>query len=252
MEYHELVSRGRVPLSYAVHLSGYNGEIDTATVPEDVWTGGGLYPFQAAAVSLEVLSSSASDTSAGTGARTVRLTGLNASWVLQTVDVTLNGVSVVSVPTLTWLRLNSAVVLTTGSGGTNAGIITVRIASAGATQGLIQVGDGQTSRCIYTVPAGYTALLYDLTVSMRRSDTGRTSEFELLSRDGAAASAPWLSRLILPVSNNASSTVVWQPTVPLAFTEKTDIRLVVTYVSTNDTIVSGAMLFSLIANSRTL
>jgi len=72
-----------------------------------------------------VLSSSVLDTSAGTGARTINVMGLDANYVLQSEIVTLNGVTPVNTVN-TFIRVHSASIQTAGSGGVNAGTITVR------------------------------------------------------------------------------------------------------------------------------
>lgn len=137
---------------------GYNPDVDTGA-DEDVWSGGGAYAFYpAAAVSIEVLSSDVNDASAGTGARTVEITGLDAEGLIQTKTAVLNGTSVVAV-TGTWLRVYDAKVLTVGSGGANAGNITVRQASAGATGCYIIIGENQSAQAIYTVPRNYIGML---------------------------------------------------------------------------------------------
>ena len=59
---------GAVPGYTRVALLGHNPDIPAATA-EDVWEGGGNYPLLAAASQLEVVSTSASDATAGTGAR---------------------------------------------------------------------------------------------------------------------------------------------------------------------------------------
>src|SRR3972149_2497177 len=93
------VAFGAVPGHTRVSALGSNPDVDTGTLPEDVWDGGGLYPFMTAATFLEVLSSSVNDSAAGTGARTITLFGLNASYVPVNQVITLNGVTPVAIPT---------------------------------------------------------------------------------------------------------------------------------------------------------
>jgi hypothetical protein len=137
---------------------GYNPSVTTSGT-SDIWSGTGLYPFQTSAQSLEILSSSANDTAAGTGARTVTMTLLDANYNQVTQTVTLNGTSVVAIPGGPYLRVNSLQVATAGSGYTNAGTITLRVASAGATQGVILIGTSIAQSSVYTVPTGYTLFI---------------------------------------------------------------------------------------------
>lgn len=55
-----------------VHKFGRNSDIDTASDPEDVWEGGGLYTGQPVQASdaIEVVSNDANDSALGTGCRT--------------------------------------------------------------------------------------------------------------------------------------------------------------------------------------
>ena len=72
---------------------GRNNDIDTSTVPEEIWNGGGLRYYPSTAAALNVVSTNANDTAAGTGARTVRVTGLDANWNEISEIVTLNGLT---------------------------------------------------------------------------------------------------------------------------------------------------------------
>jgi len=68
-------------------------DIDAGGANEDIWDGEGAYGgFLAAATAMTVSSSSAADVlTTGTGAWTVRVFGLNASFVEVVQDVSLNG-----------------------------------------------------------------------------------------------------------------------------------------------------------------
>ncbi len=105
-------------------LDFYNADI--ATSYEPIWDQGGAYTFPAAAgVQLSVASSSTADTSAGTGARTVRVKGLLSTGAAFSEDVTMNGQTEVALSNSSVMAVNSIEVLTVGSGGQNAGDIYV-------------------------------------------------------------------------------------------------------------------------------
>ena len=72
------VKRGQVGWHYAIFKFGFNPDVDDSL--ETVWAEGGLYGYIETATVLKVSSSSANDTSAGTGARTVTLSGLDADY----------------------------------------------------------------------------------------------------------------------------------------------------------------------------
>lgn len=134
---------------------GNNPDIDTGTIPEDIWTGGGAYPWMTAATALEIVSSSANDAAAGTGARTVLINGLDANYVAVAQVITLDGITPVAIPT-NLFRINSALIMSAGTGKVNAGDITIRDAGAGTTRAILPLGYGITRQSIYTVPAGST------------------------------------------------------------------------------------------------
>lgn len=134
---------------------GNNPNVGTGTVPQDVWSGGGLYPWMTGSTALEIVSSSAADAAAGTGARTVLVNGLDADYEPVAQTVTLNGTTAAPLATNVF-RINSAVIMTSGSGQVNAGTLTIRDAGGGTTRAIIPLGYGITKQAQYTVRAGHT------------------------------------------------------------------------------------------------
>ena len=118
---------------------GRNPDIDIATVPEVLWGKGGLNIWPAAAAATEAVSSAAADAAAGTGARTVKVTGLDANWAVITETVILNGVTPVPM-TNQFLRVQFMEVLTVGSGGVNAGNVQIRPVGSTDAQGRMELG----------------------------------------------------------------------------------------------------------------
>lgn len=151
-------STGRLPGCSVRALLGYQDSV-SITTPKTVWDYDGLEPRLTSPVAIEVLSSSTSDTSAGTGARTINLTLVDGNYVESTVSVIMDGTSVVSVPG-TWLHVNGAVVSSAGTGTVNAGNISIRVASGGAMMGYIKTGIGQDRKASILVPAGKTFLVH--------------------------------------------------------------------------------------------
>lgn len=137
------------------------GHTPTPTANSDVWEGAGLYPFQTSATVLEILSASANDAAAGTGARTFTLTGLDANFNAISETLTLNGTTPVQTM-LSYIRVNGLAIASAGSGNTNAGDVTLRVTGAGATQAIVRAGYGFSKSAIYTVPTGFTLLINDL------------------------------------------------------------------------------------------
>lgn len=140
-------------------------------------TGTGLYQTPTTAQSLEIVSSSANDTSAGSGARTVYVQGLDANFALQSVTATMNGTTPVALSG-TWFRVFRIYVVTSGTYGSvsassHAGTITVRNSGAGVSWGQLALDNsfaiGQSMIGAYTVPSGYTAYVYPYYMSVESS-----------------------------------------------------------------------------------
>jgi hypothetical protein len=137
---------------------GRTPDIDAADANEEIWDATGAYTgFLAAATAMTISSSSAADTAAGTGARTVTVIGLDTNWRQISQTVTLNGQTGVAIPT-SLIRVFRAYVLTAGTGEVNAGDIW--IGSGTITTGVpankyagILTGLGQTLMAVYSVPA---------------------------------------------------------------------------------------------------
>ena len=210
---------------------GYNADVDAAAV-ETIWGAGGIYTFPTAAAVVSVSSTSALDTAAGTGARNLTIEGLNASYAEITETVSLAGV----VPVLTaasFLRVNRAYVATAGSDGSNAGIITATISAA--TQFTIPVGDNRSMFIFFTVPAGKTAYLTELTIG---AINGAASALRgmLYIREGSTG-------LLTLRDNYACHSQGGQITVeyeaPLLIPERSDIRVDASVDANNTQVTAG-------------
>lgn len=160
---------------YSTYKFGYNSAISTAY--EDVWSPGGTLSLLSAADTMNVSSASADDKgtpTAGTGARTIRLVGVDGSYNVITEDVTLNGQTAVAT-TSSFLRVYRAYVLTAGTGGVNAGAITIEDDGGSTTQCSIPAGYGQSEMAIYTIRAGYYGVITDFSFSSNVKGTDTLS-----------------------------------------------------------------------------
>jgi hypothetical protein len=222
---------------------GNNPDVDSGTVPEDIWTGGGLYPFLTAATSLELVSSSASDAAAGVGARTILVSGLDADYVEQSDTVTLNGITAVALPRQ-YFRINQIMVASAGTSETNVGTITLRNASAGATRGLIPASGGISRQAVYTVPAGHTLSIHSIFASLNR--TNAIAKDIVIGFSFRSSTGVRRLTLEFTVSNNTPYRHDGLPGIVM--TEKTDFSLRTTYTGSNDVDVTGAFLGALFKN----
>ena len=238
---------GRVDGYSSERKFGRNVNIGTATTPEDVWNGGGVYtgfPTTGAAETVEVFSASGNDTSAGTGARTVQLFGLDADYNEQTETITMNGTTPVT-SSLTYWRLARARVLTVGSGQTNAGEITIRHTTTTANVfAVMPAAKGQTAILAFTVPAGKKALFSQIQMVVEGgSNSGAEMSFEFKIRDNSSAG---VVRTLLYGFASRGAPFVEQSAFTDPIGEKVDVWVTVTDVSSNGTIVSGDLQYMLV------
>ena len=85
-----------VLLGQSLLLTGFNDDVDTASVPEDIWPQGGQIVFPSVAAVVDIVSDSALDTAAGTGARSVLVSGVDNNLNIISETVILNGVVAVA------------------------------------------------------------------------------------------------------------------------------------------------------------
>jgi hypothetical protein len=109
-----------------------------------------------------IASASANDTAAGTGARTVKITYYKNTGGTVTgpfyETLTLNGTTGVNTAASDIYYIEDMTVLTVGSGGTNAGIITLytQINKGGTAIGTVAASTGHTEWAHHYVPSGKT------------------------------------------------------------------------------------------------
>jgi hypothetical protein len=179
------VSRGQIQGHTAFCQFGINTAVGTSN--ETVWIGSNTYTFPSSASVLKISSSSADDASpSGTGARTVQIQGLNASYEPVVETVTLNGQTEVNT-TNSYLRVNKMIVLTAGTGGTSVGNIYAGTGTVTAGVPAVVVNQtgilaNETESGFYTVPAGYTAFINMWTMSSGNTTADEWTRFTLRIR----------------------------------------------------------------------
>lgn len=112
-------------------------------------------------IQMEVVSSSASDTSDGDGARTVGIHYLDSDGVEQEEDITLNGVTPVNtvatdINHVQWMHVKAR-----GGGATETAIgnISLRSTDGATTYEYIAAGGNQSLSCRYVIPANKTGYI---------------------------------------------------------------------------------------------
>lgn len=183
--FEELALKGSAELApddLLVHKQIGHNPLLAADTAEDVWAQGGARSIFSAAETFNIVSGDAADTAAGTGARMVKIVGLNGSHALQTETVTLNGTTDVETAN-SYLHIHKMEVILSGSGQTNAGAITATGTTSSNVMSSITAGEGRAHQTHFMVPAGYTCFITDVLYStFRASGTGRKeAEFSLYS-----------------------------------------------------------------------
>jgi hypothetical protein len=221
------VAAGRVPGFSAIHKFGRNPDIDTVSGFSDLWNDflsvGHYTGFDATVAEIvEVFSSSAADTLAGTGARTVQLIGQGAGNVEQTEIINLNGTTPVNT-NLSYLRLDRAIVLTGGSGGENVGTISGRQSVTTANAFFhIPIGANRTTICCLTIPANKVGYVRSAFATLAKKGNAGVEPRALVRFPGGVFQVvEWLA-----ISGSGSSYIDRQFNIPLIpVPAGTDIKL---------------------------
>jgi hypothetical protein len=213
------VSRGQIQAHSVVTVAGYNSDVDQSW---EMITPVGNLSYPAAALQMTVSSADSDDTSAGTGARTVLIIGLDANYAVISETVTMNGQTAVTT-TNSFLRINSMLVTTAGSSLANEGIIyigtgTVTSGVPATIYNVIASGFNNATSSQYTVPAGYTGYLAVARIGLAQ-DAGTTlitARTRFVGTNGIPLTGPVI------VTNNGISTIDFP--YPIAIAEKTRIQ----------------------------
>lgn len=165
------VSRGLVPGHKRVFKFGYNGLIQN--VEETIWDVGGIYAYPSSAVTMTATSASGATDS---GVK-VTIQGLDTNYDELSEEVTLNA-SGTATTTGSFLRVYRAFV---SSGTASAGDIT--ITNSSTTYAFIDSNDQQTLMALWTVPAGYTAYLFQIDTTAFTIQNNKVATIRMITRE---------------------------------------------------------------------
>lgn len=215
------IARGQIAYHYPLFKFGFNGDVDDSL--ETVWAQGGLYSYLSAATVLKVSSSSLDDSATGTGARRVKLFGLDADYNEISEVVQLAGQTAINTSN-SFLRITRMVVQTAGTGGQNAGVIYAGTGSVSSgvpanKYATIAVGDNQTLMALWTVPAGHTAYMNQVDITVATTQNNKYCTTHLVARPFGG---------VFQVKDKfvkAESSHHQEYKYPLEFAEKTDIEV---------------------------
>jgi len=165
------VSRGLVTGHKRIFKFGYNGEIQN--VEETIWDVGGLYAYPSSAVTMTATSS------AGASDEDVEVTiqGLDTNYAELSETVTLNA-SGTATTTGSFLRVYRAFVSSSSASSGN-----ISITNSSTTYAYISIADQQTLMAIWTVPAGYTAYLFQIDTTAFTIQNNKVATIRMLTRE---------------------------------------------------------------------
>lgn len=184
-----IVSVTAAPVSATPGIS--NGFVSTASV-NTFAVRATTYNEQTTNAQRSISSASVNDTAAGTGARTVLLTYYTSAGVGPlTETITLNGTTAVNTVATNICYVESIVVKTAGSGGVNAGILTLFVSTAGGggTLGTIAASANETFWAHHYVATGKACHITSLWVGHSGTVVGSGGLFFLLALQQGIANA---------------------------------------------------------------
>lgn len=140
------------------------------------------YTEPTSSVAFSIKSASANDTSAGTGARTVTVYYFDGTNAIASETVTMNGTTCVNSTTTIARYIEKVIVATAGSGGANAGILTLYTGTGCSTVvGTIALGDNQTFWAHHYVPTGKVCNITGLSMGSSSTTAGNGAAFYIKS-----------------------------------------------------------------------
>lgn len=161
------LARGLIKGASLRNIFGTTGSSDHIVTTEfrTPWEVAGDYVFPSSALTMDVVSSSASDT-----AVTILIIGLDANYNAIQETLTLNGTTTLTTSNQ-YLRIND-VITTVGNA---VGDIT--ISNSAVTYAKILAGAGRNQAAIYTVPAGHCFYLQRIDAFCTDANGGKASRF---------------------------------------------------------------------------
>ena len=199
------VKRGYVQGHEQVHKFGFNTSVTTSATL--VWNGGGDYTYPTSAAQLGVVGTSTTDNSQ------ITIEGVDADYNELSNVVTLNGTTTVTTSG-SYLRAYRAFV---SDDNEPAGDVTVT--HSGSNIAIISANEGQTLMATYTVPAGYTAYLYQLVFGGAAELANKFMTIRLRARESNGVFRTQAKYTV--ATQTFEETMVF----PLVYPEKTDIEI---------------------------
>ena len=228
------VSRGKVGDFRTVIIEGHNIDLDTADGDADLWGCGGNLSYLSVAETLDVVSTDANDTAAGTGARGVVILGLDASFNVISDVVTLDGLTPVE-SNVAFYRITGVFVTSAGSSATNEGVINFTSSISATIQCCVDIGYSTGVQGFFTFAAGTKGMLKQVEFDSTRVGGGQSPDvnFRIYARI-TGANQPWFVILERKLDTSVQDQLIIPFPLSNRFVSGADIRFTAS-TSVNDT-----------------
>ena len=230
-----------VPLSSQIDKFGRTSGIAAGDTPHDIWNGSGLYTgFPDVAETMEIFSDSADDTLLGTGAQTITIGNLRDidGNDMPDVIVELNGTTAVSLGSQEYYRSSRTRVKTVGSGGVNAGNITLRHTTTTANIfSVMPTGLCTTTLMAYTVPLGKTLYIRKGVVPLARAIAADGSANISIRVKEHGANKPFVAKRNIEITT--ANPYRFPSAGYFIVTERSDFKITVESVSSTGSIIAA-------------
>lgn len=233
-EYTYAVALNKVTGSTTWNKFAYNLDIDSGT--EVVASFGGSFFPMTTADTLEIVSTSESDDSEGTGVNSVVLYGVDENREYQVEVVTMDGTTDVRTSNQ-WLGINRIAPFLTGSGFVNAGSITARTTTGETIIAEMPAGGTVTQQAIFYVQAGHTFLADYLFINALKLAGGSAPRVTIKGWVFSPIANSKIQVFETDIDTAVSNVVEIKPSQPFPITEKSVLWFEAT-TNTNDTAVS--------------
>jgi len=167
MDFLTEVQKGNIAGHSMVHKFGRNDTIANGAW-ELISLASAAPAFRSSAATVRIKAGgNAADDSGGAGATEVTVQGIDSNFAEISEAITTNGASVSSATSASFWRVHRAWVSAVGTYGVaNTGIITIEDSGGAADMINIAAGEGQTQHTCWSVPAGKTAYLLSVHVTV--------------------------------------------------------------------------------------
>ena len=218
------VSRGKVGDMRAVVIEGHNITLDTADGDADLWGCGGNLSYLTVAETLDVVSTDANDTSAGTGARGIVILGVDASFNPISDVVILDGLTPVE-SNVAFYRITGVFVTSAGSSLTNEGVINLTSSISASIQCCIDIGYSTGVQGFFTLAAGTKGIVKQVELDSTRVGGGQNPDvnFRIYVR-APGADQPWFVILERKLDTSVQDQLVIQFPLSNRFIAGADLR----------------------------